>query len=45
LPGSGLLGNLVCSITNLLGPSANTPLATLVQLLNALLALSPPRAG
>jgi hypothetical protein len=40
VPG-GLLGDLLCGITNLLNPAANTPLAQLVQLLNALLALSP----
>jgi hypothetical protein len=42
IPGAGnLLGNLLCAITNLLNPSANTPLAQLVQVLNALLALAP----
>jgi hypothetical protein len=42
VPGAGnLLGNLLCAITNLLNPSANTPLGQLVQVLNALLALSP----
>ena len=41
LPGGGLLGNLLCGITNLLNPGASTPLAQLVQVLNALLALSP----
>jgi hypothetical protein len=40
VPG-GLLGDLLCGITNLLNPGANTPLAQLVQLLNALLALVP----
>jgi hypothetical protein len=40
VPG-GLLGDLVCGITNLLNPGANTPLGQLVQLLNALLALVP----
>jgi hypothetical protein len=40
VPG-GLLGDLLCAINNLLAPSANTPLAQLTQLLNALLALSP----
>jgi hypothetical protein len=40
VPG-GLLGDLVCGITNLLNPGANTPLAQLVQVLNALLALVP----
>jgi len=45
-PGN-LLGNLLCGITGLLNPAtggtgvANTPLAQLVQILNALLALSP----
>jgi hypothetical protein len=42
VPGAGnLLGNLLCAVTNLLNPSANTPLGQLVQVLNALLALSP----
>ncbi len=42
VPGAGnLLGNLLCAVTNLLTPSANTPLAQLVQVLNALLALAP----
>jgi hypothetical protein len=42
VPGAGnLLGNLLCAITNLLNPSANTPLSQLVQVLNALLALAP----
>ncbi len=40
VPG-GLLGDLLCGVTNLLNPGANTPLAQLVQVLNALLALSP----
>jgi hypothetical protein len=40
VPG-GLLGDLLCGITNLLNPTANTPLGQLTQLLNALLALSP----
>ena len=41
-PGN-LLGNLLCGITGLLDPPtlANTPLGQLVQILNALLALSP----
>ena len=45
-PGN-LLGNLLCGITGLLNPTtggagvANTPLAQLAQILNALLALSP----
>ena len=45
-PGN-LLGNLLCAVTGLLNPAtggagvANTPLAQLVQILNALLALSP----
>jgi hypothetical protein len=48
-PGN-LLGNLLCGITGLLNPAtggtavANTPLAQLVQILNALLALSPRTA-
>ena len=47
-PGN-LLGNLLCAITGLLNPAtggtpvASTPLGQLVQILNALLALSPPR--
>jgi hypothetical protein len=46
VPGAGnLLGNLLCAVTNLLNPSANTPLAQLVQVLNALLALAPRTAG
>ena len=46
VPGAGnLVGNLLCAITNLLNPSANTPLAQLVQVLNALLALAPRTAG
>jgi len=40
VPG-GLLGDLLCGINNLLAPGANTPLAQLTQLLNALLALAP----
>jgi hypothetical protein len=45
VPGAGnLLGNLLCAITNLLNPSANTPLAQLIQVLNALLALAPRTA-
>ena len=48
-PGN-LLGNLLCGITGLLNPAtggtgvANTPLAQLTQILNALLALSPRTA-
>jgi hypothetical protein len=41
VPGGGLLGDLLCGIANLLNPAANTPLAQVTQLLNALLALSP----
>ena len=41
IPGGGLLGDLLCGITNLLNPAAGTPLATITQLLNALLALVP----
>ena len=42
VPGAGnLVGNLLCAVTNLLNPAANTPLAQLVQVLNALLALAP----
>ncbi len=41
VPGAGnLLGNLLCAITNLLNPST-TPIGTLTQALNALLALAP----
>ena len=48
-PGN-LLGNLLCGITGLLDPAtggtpvANTPLGQLVQILNALVALSPRTA-
>ena len=46
VPGAGnLLGNLLCAVTNLLNPSANTPLSQLVQVLNALLALAPRTAA
>jgi hypothetical protein len=46
IPGAGnLLGNLLCAVTNLLNPAANTPLSQLVQGLNALLALAPRTAG
>ena len=46
VPGAGnLLGNLLCAVTNLLNPAANSPLAQLVQALNALLALAPRTAG
>jgi hypothetical protein len=42
IPGPGnLLGNLLCAVTNLLNPAANTPLSDLVRVLNALLALVP----
>jgi hypothetical protein len=42
VPGTGnLLGHLLCAVTNLLNPAANTPLSQLVQVLNALLALAP----
>jgi hypothetical protein len=47
VPGAGnLLGNLLCGITGILDPTtlANTPLGQLVQILNALLALSPRTA-
>ncbi len=47
VPGSGnLLGNLLCGITGILDPNtvANTPLGQLVQILNALVALSPRTA-
>ena len=41
-----LLGNLLCGITGILDPTtvANTPVAQLAQVLNALLALSPRTA-
>jgi hypothetical protein len=41
-----LLGNLLCGITGILNPAtvANTPVAQLAQVLNALLALSPRTA-
>jgi hypothetical protein len=42
VPGAG---NLLCAITNLLNPTANTPLSQLVQVLNALLALAPRTAA
>jgi len=43
IPGAGnLLGNLLCAVTNLLNPAAQTPLQQLLQVLNALLALAPP---
>jgi hypothetical protein len=46
IPGEGnLLGNLLCAITNLLNPSAETPLSQLVRVLNALLALAPRNAA
>jgi len=38
----GLLGDLLCGITNLLAPSANSPLDAVTRLLNALLALAGP---
>ena len=41
VPGGGLLGDLLCGITNLLNPGANSPLSAVTQLLNALLALVP----
>jgi hypothetical protein len=41
IPGGGLLGDLLCAISNLLNPQAQTPLQQLVQGLNALLALAP----
>ena len=45
IPGPGnLLGNLLCAVTNLLNPSANTPLSQLIQVLTALLALAPRSA-
>jgi hypothetical protein len=46
VPGANnLLGNLLCGLTGILNPVlANTPLAQLAQILNALLALSPQTA-
>jgi hypothetical protein len=47
VPGAGnLLGNLLCGLLGILDPNtlANTPLGQLVQILNALLALSPRTA-
>jgi hypothetical protein len=46
VPGAGnLLGNLLCSVTNLLNPGAlSGPLGQLVNILNALLALAPRTA-
>ncbi len=42
VPGAGnLLGNLLCAVSGLLDPQAQTPLQQLVQVLNALLALAP----
>jgi hypothetical protein len=42
IPGGGnLIGNLLCAVTNLLNPAAQTPLQQLIQVLNALLALAP----
>jgi hypothetical protein len=43
LPGSGLLGNLLCSLTNALNPTGLTP-SQLTAVLNALLALVPRTA-
>jgi hypothetical protein len=37
LPGSGLLGNLLCSVNNLLNPGSGTPTGILARLLNGLL--------
>jgi hypothetical protein len=42
-PGGGLLGDLLCGITNLLNPTS-TPLGQLAQALNAILALAPRTA-
>ena len=47
VPGAGnLLGNLLCSVTNLLNPGSlsGSPLGQLTQILNALLALAPKTA-
>lgn len=41
IPGGGLLGDLLCAVSNLLNPAANSPLQQIVQVLNALLALAP----
>jgi hypothetical protein len=38
----GLLGDLLCSVTNLLAPSAASPLDAVTRLLNALLAFQAP---
>lgn len=38
----GLLGDLLCGVTNLLAPSANSPLDAVTRLLNSLLALLGP---
>ena len=38
----GLLGDLLCGITNLLAPSAGSPLDAVTRLLNALLAFQAP---
>ena len=44
-PGPGnLLGNLLCAITGILDPGANSPVNVLRQVLNALLALLPRTA-
>jgi hypothetical protein len=46
IPGAGnLLGNLLCAITGILDPQANSPLSQLTAVLNALLALLPRTAA
>jgi hypothetical protein len=44
IPGGGLLGDLLCGLTNLLNPTGITN-GQLASVLNALLALVPARAG
>jgi len=45
IPGAGnLLGNLLCAITGILDPDANSPQGLLTRVLNALLALVPRTA-
>jgi hypothetical protein len=44
IPGGGLLGDLLCGLTNLLNPTGITN-GQLAAVLNALLALVPARAG
>ena len=44
IPGGGLLGDLLCGVTNLLNPTGLLG-ATLSQILNSLLALVPQTAS